>query len=533
MSRTRLVWITALCLCANACLAASPDLIARIHFAGSTAISADLEFRAFNNLFCSTNAEALETQTLNKLAGYPRVWVGTRASAKIGDGIPQIRPLLDDFVHSEWFLEVQDSGGIAPQFALAIRLSDDRAKFWERDLTSLLTVWTGLPAQSIGGGWWLKKHEAPDSIRFLRVGEWVVLSCEQGGFRLGDELVQQIKATRRPIAAPTNYWLSVNANWDRLSRYFPGLQGLGLPNSTEVQLVGKGGNICWKGKLDFAQPWPAYGNWQLPAGVLHPPLSSFTAVRGIESWLQNQSWARPYVFSPAPNQLFAWAIPGMPFMTYGAAPVTDGHRALVELNDAISKSSRPQAGPVNPFAFAPRTQLNNNQITLQGVPFATPFIREEHDSSGDFIVGGFFPSTQLVKPLPPEITGGLATKNLVFYHWEITAERLKTLPQLAQLLLVLSQHHQLDDPSVASKWLKQIGPTLGSSTTMGVQTGPNEVTFTRTAPGGLTAVELFALACWLEAPDFPGCSLKMPPPAFHPRSGNPQPPKNAMPLLIH
>ena len=37
------------------------------------------------------------------------------------------------------------------------------------------------------------------------------------------------------------------------------------------------------------------------------------------------------------------------------------------------------------------------------------------------------------------------------------------------------------------------------------------MTFTRQAPGAFTAVELFALANWLEADDFPGCNLKMPP----------------------
>jgi len=533
MSKTRFVWITALCLWANACLAATPDLIARIHFAGSTAISADPEFRAFNNLFCSTNAEALQTQTLDKLARFPRAWLGARASVQVADDVPQIRPLLDDFVHSEWFLEFQDSSGIAPQFALAIHLSEDRAKLWERDLDSLLTAWTGLPAQSIPGGWSIKKHEAPDSIRFLHLGDWVLVSCEEGGFPLGDGLVQQIKASHRPVAAPKEYWLSVNANWDRLSRYFAGLRGLNLP-VTEVRLVGKGGNICWDGKLDLAQALPVYGNWQLPTGVLHPPLISFTAMRGIENWLPTLSWARPYLFAPVPDQLFTWVDPGMAFMVYGAAPVADGHRALLGLNDAISKAGRSPAGPVNPFAFVPRTQFSNDKISFLGAPYATPFIQARHDSSGDYILGGFFPATQLAKPLPAEITARLATKNLVFYHWEITADRLRTLPQLAQLLLVLSQHHQLDDGSLAEKWLKQIGPTLGSTTTMGVQTGPNEVAFTRTAPGGLTAVELFSLACWLEAPDFPGCDLKMPPPVLHPRLLKPQPPKNnPMPLLIH
>ena len=34
------------------------------------------------------------------------------------------------------------------------------------------------------------------------------------------------------------------------------------------------------------------------------------------------------------------------------------------------------------------------------------------------------------------------------------------------------------------------------------QTAPNELSFTRQAPGGLTAIELTALANWLEATNF-------------------------------
>jgi hypothetical protein len=104
----------------------------------------------------------------------------------------------------------------------------------------------------------------------------------------------------------------------------------------------------------------------------------------------------------------------------------------------------------------------------------------------------------------------LNTPNLVYYHWEITAERLKSLPQLSQFILMVTQHKQLDANSAAAKWLNQIGPTLGNSVTEVTQTGPNELAFTRTAPGGLTAVELTALANWLEAANFPGCDLRSP-----------------------
>ena len=108
----------------------------------------------------------------------------------------------------------------------------------------------------------------------------------------------------------------------------------------------------------------------------------------------------------------------------------------------------------------------------------------------------------------------LAQSNLVYYHWEITAERLKLLPQLSQLVLMVTRHRQLDAQSAAGKWLDRIGPTLGNAMTEVTQTAPDELSFTRKAPGGLTAVELTALANWLEAPNFPGCDLRLPPPQF-------------------
>ena len=101
--------------------------------------------------------------------------------------------------------------------------------------------------------------------------------------------------------------------------------------------------------------------------------------------------------------------------------------------------------------------------------------------------------------------------DVVYYHWENTADRLKELPELSQLLLMVTQHRQFNTQSAAGQWLDRIGPALGASVTEVKQVAPNELAFTRSATGGLTAVELLALANWLEAPDFPGCNLKLPP----------------------
>ena len=61
-----------------------PDLIARIHFAGAEAISADTNHLAFTNLFCSAEARALESQTLDKLSRAPGAWFKSKLAARRG-----------------------------------------------------------------------------------------------------------------------------------------------------------------------------------------------------------------------------------------------------------------------------------------------------------------------------------------------------------------------------------------------------------------------------------------------------------------
>jgi len=108
------------------------------------------------------------------------------------------------------------------------------------------------------------------------------------------------------------------------------------------------------------------------------------------------------------------------------------------------------------------------------------------------------------------------TTNLVYYHWEATGERLKELPQFAQLMLVVTRHNQVNMGSAAGKWMERAGATPGTSNTEVTQTGPTELTFQRTSPTGLNAVEFLALADWLEAPKFPAFDLQLPAPRFRP-----------------
>jgi hypothetical protein len=484
---------------------AQTNLIVRIHFAGAEKISADTNSPAFTNEFCSPVALALESQTLDKLSRAPARWLQYGMPAGVGDGTAQLRPLLDDFLKAEWLFEMRDANNGSPEYALAIHLSSDRAQLWQNNLQSLLESWTKIPALKIPDGFELPKHQPPNLFHFQRHGDWVVLDCGENELPLSGEILKPLLKTK--IAAAETNWLTADLNWPRLAQLFPALAKFDFPKA-ELRVTGRDGNFWLNGKFNLAQPLSPLGKWQLTTNTIRQPLDSFTAMRGFAPWLTKQSWARRFELPP-PDQWFLWSHAQIPFETFVAVPVPDANAALVQLAARLPKASSMSAAPQNTFLSTLTTTMTNNEIMWRGLPFISPFVQALRKPSGDFLFGGFFPNSPSSPPLPPELLAVFNHPNLVYYHWEITAERLQLQLQLLQLALLLTQHRQLAAESAAGQWLKLVGPKLGVTVTEITQTAPAELTFERSAPGGLTALEFFALANWLEAPDFPGCDLSL------------------------
>jgi len=300
------------------------------------------------------------------------------------------------------------------------------------------------------------------------------------------------------------------------------LKTLGLPE-TQLAVTAPDDALHITGKCFFPENLSLnLEPWRMPTNTLHQPFVSFTAVRGFAGWFASQPWAQAYQISPVPNQLFVWALPQIPYQTFAALPVPD---SSVALSQAYARLESVLAAQKTAGTFMTSFQLEetNNEVSLIGVPFIAPFLRAVREPAGQFLLAGAFPNTPRSKPLPADLFQRLAEKNLLLYHWEITAERLPQALNLSQLGLLLSSRQQLVGESASLKWILQIAPKLGNTVTEITQTGPAEMTFTRKAPGGLTAVELLALGNWLEAPNFPGCDLKLPPRKFIKRN-HPHPP---------
>ena len=461
-------------VCVRAALP-QPEILVQIHFAGGVAVAADKNYAAFKNEFSSPEAVALRQQTAGKLARFFAQWFAQVSGSAAPAGATALRPLLDDLQNDEWFLDVRDVNGKA-EAALAVKTAN--AQRWQSALQPFF------PAAS-----------------FQSADGWTV-------FRTGAKAPD----LAGKILALNGAWLSLDVNWPALGKFFPSVRTLDLPE-TKFSFAANATDFKIDGKFFFPQNLTAVADaWQLPAKIMDPSFVSFTAVRGIAGWLGKQPWLPDWPLNPVPNQIFSWGLPNAPFQWYAAVPRAD---ATAALQQAVGRLEPKLAAAYASHEIQVPLTLSQSgkQAKLTGLPmFAAPYLEAVDGAAGQFLLAGGFPTGPVgSRPLPPEIFKQLAQKNLFYYHWEVTAECEPGLLQLSQFSLMVTRHKQLGDQEAAFKWIQMICPKLGNCVTEVRQTAPDQMTFSRKAPGALTTAEFFALANWLESENFPGCKLKLSP----------------------
>ncbi len=478
----KLILVSALLAAAAAARAAlpDPDLIARIHFAGAPRVCAAPNFSAFSNEFCSAEAVALRMVTADRLSVWLAGWLSTNAGVAVPGGAAKLRPLFDDLQASEWFLEARAAATGRPDVAVAIRLDPARAGLWSAGLKPFF------PAAG-----------------FTSTGGWLVFDSGTGAQKIGADLALK-------VSAPPAGWFSADVSWPRLAQWFPRLKDLSLPE-TQFTVTAPDAKLRLSGRFFFPENLAlSLENWRVPTNTIHQPTTSFTAVRGFAPWLKSQAWAEVCRISPAPDQLFVWSLPQIPFQTFAAVPVPDAAGAMAQLVARLQPALA-DADAHGRFVSPVTARLTNQVFSLRGVPVVSPNVREVTEPAGQFLLAGTFPNTPRGRSLPPEWLQRLGEKNLVCYHWENTAERMPQVLNLSQLGFVITRHRQLAADSAAFKWVQKTGAAPGESVTEITQAAPDQLLFSRQSPGLFTAVEMYALANWLAAPDFPGCDLRLPP----------------------
>ena len=494
-------------------LATRTEEIAAWHFVGGKKIAAESDATKLREIWNLPATQVLEKQTVGKLARAPFDFLKGKTDSK-KDFAPLFEPLIRDLERSESVFRMCERTNGFPEFSLAVALDSAQAAVWQSNLGTVLSTWTRMkttPLQQGGvAGWQLKKHHAPDLFRFIRAGNWAVLSCGENDLPLEKETLAQIQRSGRPLPALTNEWLTAHADWPRLSKWIQ-MAGGGLaplPNTT-LQISCRDENVRTKVIVEDSKPFAwHYTPWQIPTNIIHEPLVSFTAVRGIEPWLSRQRAIQSFVWRPMPNQLFVWAMARVPFQTFIAMPVSNPTNIAKQLQVKLASKFNVALKKHNLGGIVWKT--NENMMAWQGAPFISPFLQPLRAPSGDFLMAGLFPKSDRTNVISTDLMGQLnGHTNLFYYNWEITALRLPQLRQMCQLGLFFSGRRQLDGKSASAKWLDAIGPKLGNTVTELTRTSAREMTLIRKSPIGFDAAELVALANWLELTKFP-CQFRVP-----------------------
>jgi hypothetical protein len=500
----------------------------QVSAAGSQSAGTNNEPNLANRLSQVTNQTSETASPKPQITNQPPT---SRLSAIDHPLSTKLRPLLDDLVGQECYLEIQQVGNQPGELALAMRLDDQRAELWTSNLTAVLGSMTNvqsLPALASRQTWSLPLAPRPSRLDVARVGDWMLLGVAAETNRLLAEMSHRIRTQQTPISArasgsslqfdpatrkvrpasgsvaASDYWLDVDLDLGEVSRAMSLDWHLpeGWPRITATW-TGQGDRIRTAGRLSFAKPLDLQLEpWNIPTNLIRQPLVSFTAVRGVRTWLADQAWVKRFQVEPLPNELCAWASGPTPLLTFAAIPIADttamlrtvGPRIASELNPWVTNS----AFGVVEFSEEPAS------LAWSGIPMFTPEIQATATTGGSFLlgrVGAEPPGAD--KPAPPELFAQLMPTNLVYYDWELTQAKLNHwvfLGQTARLVFVLPQ---MPSDSAAYKFILAAAPKLGNAGTEILQDSPASLRFVRNSTLGFTGVELHLLADWLESPAFP------------------------------
>lgn len=503
-----LLWLALSTASLSAAPVAAPAL--RLHWLGLNQISTDTNAAQLLKIWRLPETQTLAQHTLDKLSS----WL---AAGPTNAAVAKLRPLLDDLLDSEFYLQVLAPTNPPTPAAAAASLSGLRSPV--SSLTALLAI--RLPAAR-AAFWHTNLAAAPFApVQFTRAGAWTVLGAGREAHDRLPAFVQKLL----PHPAPANQnWLEADiepaklaAGWNQGASGFKSqTSGFGFltPATCNLQpstlqsihlaLAATNGEIFTHATATLSAPWTnALPAWDIPTNLLHDSLSSLTAARGLAPWLAALPAWQKTGFTPAPDQAFAWAGSGIPFQTYAAFPLPAASNQLTQLSARLLQHGNPwlTRHAQGNFEWNPRLP----GLVWNGALIINPFLTTAAVHGQPWLLAGLYPrNPQDASPAPPAILRPLHDDPaLVYYQAEQTGARADAGFFILQLFRVVFQKPQLPPAAPATVWLKHIEPDLGPGTTVVTRTGPREITLNRRSTLGLSALELHLLADWLESPSFP------------------------------
>lgn len=493
----------------------------RHHFAGATSIAAGTNATKLKEVMELPASKKMGAEAVAKIARAPRELWKKHLPAKAPDGAEFIRPLLEDIFNARSVVEVRGSSA-RPEFIVAVEVSDERAKLWDKNLKDLANAWQlGKPAdvtlQSFKG-WEIKRSAYPNRLQVVRAGKWVLAAWGSDKLPLSADFLQTAAKTGSPLKPlDTNVLLSLEADWPRIMPTVPALANFKLPPAN-VTISGRGEFLRTEAQLRYGQSlnWK-FEPWKIPTNVIPDSIVSFTAAQGIAPLLRSIEGISDLGLKSLPNQFSMWGIGDAPGQIFAAAPVDNATNTIQKIAPTLPRLVLKHY----PNAMGKFLWLSNRaEIVWQGVPFIVPYLQPLKSAGTDYLFFGMFPRVPASNQPPAELFSQLGNrKDLAYYDWEITGPRLAHARQLHQLAFIINKQLLPDTKSAGEQWLQALGDVIGPTITEIAVKSPTELSLVRKSHIGFTGFELATFSLWLESGGFPM--------RFNPRP--PAPGSNAIP----
>jgi len=475
----------------------------RSHFAGMTHILNGTNASKLKEIWSLPASQAVGKQALDKIANAPfQLWQkslpsGSQTNASL------IRPLLDDLISSESFLEINGSSAKYDS-VIAIELDEQRARLWNTNLWQIITGWKLLTPKPLAGGldgW--ETHRNGISVQFQKVNNWVLIEWSLGQLKSIRSMVNSAGKSGRPVPSLSPALLEVDIDFPNLTRYEAASARFKIPSSKFVILPHRDGeSLRTEGVFSLAEPgkWE-FEPWQIPTNQISDPLVSFTVMRGIDPLLKAIPGFIELGLKKTPTQVSGWSQRQGSFQSFWAFPSAGASNAVRDVAPRLQsfvKDFVPK--PIGTLVYA----TNRSQVVWQGLPLIVPSLGAISDREEDYLLAGLFPVVQRTKPPPRELFAQIeGRKDLLYYDWEITADRVGNAKLLYQILDMINLRTLLQTNAPSVQWVDQAGTRLGNTVTEITAASPRELKLVRKSHIGLTGFEVATLLRWIDSSAFP------------------------------
>jgi len=493
----------------------SGEILARIRFIGTKRLAGDTNAATLNRIGALPETAALKEMILARLATAPGRASGL-ASNVTAEVAASIRPLLDDLVASESFLEARANDGGAPEWAVAIGLESGRAGAWNAGLKKVVAQAGVGEAKAIetgdARGWAAPLKDGSGVLRFLALEGWVVFGKGALESSLQAEIASRIANGGEPGPTDDETTLAFTVDFPRLVEEFKWTRWEGLP-FVDIQSRIEKDNIRSTGSAVFPKDLGfEHEEWEIPTKTIHDPLISFTAVQGIASWLEKQEFYQGVSLEKTPNQFFSWAMNGPFYLSFAAAPAAGSTNQVASLAKRLETLSREQLAQRG-MGFITNVAHTATIHWVNAFPIVRPFLSVSEEPDDDFVQLGLLPVRRgsFTNPPPAGLIRFVEEReNLVYYDWEITQARLDQLKSIFQLFTLLSDKPKMSATLPSDKWVTAISKSLGNTATEITRETARELKLVRKSHLGLSAFEIMTLAYWIGDEDFPLSRARLP-----------------------